>query len=80
MPVRVATATDAGHAGRSNEDVVATGPGVAVLVDGAGVPGAGLLCHHGVAWYAALIAEEVVAAACTSPPCSSSSRAGHRWR
>ena len=65
--MRVVTATDAGHAGRSNEDVVATGPGVAALVDGAGIPGAESLCHHGVAWYAGMLADEVVAAACAAP-------------
>jgi hypothetical protein len=39
-------------ADRPNEDFVgAVGP-VAVVVDGAGIPGAGAICSHGVAWYA----------------------------
>ncbi|MFC7530805.1 hypothetical protein [Actinoplanes sp. GCM10030250] len=46
--------TDAGHAGRSNEDFAGAVPAGMVLVDGAGgIAGAEELCRHGVAWYAA---------------------------
>ncbi|MGW0480740.1 integrase [Nonomuraea sp. NPDC003214] len=50
--MRVTMATDP-HAGRANEDFTGAVPAAAVLVDGAGIPGAGSLCRHGVAWYAA---------------------------
>jgi len=49
--VDVMMATSAGHPGRSNEDFVGAVPGAAVLLDGAGIPGSELICHHGVAWY-----------------------------
>lgn len=49
--VDVMMATSAGHAGRSNEDFVGAVPAAAVLLDGAGIPGAESICHHGVAWY-----------------------------
>lgn len=42
-------ATDAAP-GRPNEDFVIATSGLAVVVDGAGVPQGG--CHHGVAWFA----------------------------
>jgi hypothetical protein len=44
-------ATSAGHAGRENEDFVGAVPGAVVLLDGAGIPGSGAICSHGVAWY-----------------------------
>ncbi|MFY1681842.1 hypothetical protein ACN265_09965 [Micromonospora sp. WMMD730] len=51
--MRVVLATDAGHPGRANEDFAGAVPAGLVLVDGAGgVPGAGEVCGHGVAWYA----------------------------
>jgi hypothetical protein len=51
--MRVAMATDAGHAGRANEDFVGAVPTGMVLVDGAGgIAGAEKVCHHGVSWYA----------------------------
>jgi hypothetical protein len=51
--VRVALATDAGHAGRSNEDFAGAVPAGLVLVDGAGgIAGAAEVCRHGVTWYA----------------------------
>ncbi|MEU8611371.1 hypothetical protein AB0C29_25630 [Actinoplanes sp. NPDC048791] len=40
-------------AGRVNEDFAGAVPMAAVVVDGAGIPGAGSVCRHGVAWYAA---------------------------
>jgi hypothetical protein len=48
---RADLATSAGHAGRSNEDFAGVVPGAAVLLDGAGIPGAEEVCSHGVAWY-----------------------------
>jgi len=42
----------AGRAGRTNEDFVGATPAAAVLLDGAGIPGAESTCRHGVAWYA----------------------------
>jgi hypothetical protein len=41
-----------GHAGRSNEDFAGAVPNAAVVIDGAGIPGAESVCRHGVAWYA----------------------------
>lgn len=41
-----------------NEDAVATGPGVAVVVDGAGLPeDLRRGCHHAVSWFAGRIAD-----------------------
>ncbi|WP_328459321.1 hypothetical protein OHA21_26795 [Actinoplanes sp. NBC_00393] len=46
-------ATDAGHAGRANEDFAGAVPAGLVLVDGAGgIAGAEAVCRHGVRWYA----------------------------
>jgi hypothetical protein len=44
-------ATSAGSAGRPNEDFAGAVPGAGVLLDGAGIPGTGPICSHGVAWY-----------------------------
>ncbi len=49
--MHVGMATSAGHAGRPNEDFAGAVPGVAVLLDGAGIPGTESICSHGVAWY-----------------------------
>ncbi|MFD5034119.1 hypothetical protein ACFWM0_27490 [Streptomyces sp. NPDC058405] len=38
--------------GRVNEDFAGAVPTAAVLIDGAGIPGAESICRHGVAWYA----------------------------
>ncbi|MFC8079067.1 integrase [Streptomyces sp. NPDC057307] len=38
--------------GRVNEDFTGAVPTAAVLIDGAGIPGAESTCRHGVAWYA----------------------------
>jgi hypothetical protein len=50
-PWRADLATSAGHAGRPNEDFAGVVPGAAVLLDGAGIPGAEAVCSHGVAWF-----------------------------
>ncbi len=50
--MRVTTVSAAGHPGRPNEDFTGAVPGAAVLVDGAGIPGAESVCRHGVVWYA----------------------------
>jgi len=39
-------------AGRGNEDFAGAVPTAAVVIDGAGIPGAASICRHGVAWYA----------------------------
>jgi hypothetical protein len=51
--VRVTMTTSAaGRTGRVNEDFAGAVPTAAVLLDGAGIPGAASICRHGVAWYA----------------------------
>ncbi|MFD2765385.1 protein phosphatase 2C domain-containing protein [Micromonospora eburnea] len=50
--MRVATASAAARVGRTNEDFTGAVPTAAVLIDGAGIPGAESVCRHGVAWYA----------------------------
>ncbi|NRQ33748.1 hypothetical protein HII36_18095 [Nonomuraea sp. NN258] len=45
-------ASAAKRAGRANEDFTGAVPAAAVLLDGAGIPGAEAVCRHGVAWYA----------------------------
>ncbi len=45
-------ASAAARPGRVNEDFTGATPTAAVLVDGAGIPGAEPTCRHGVAWYA----------------------------
>lgn len=51
--MRVLIASEPATPGRDNEDFAAAAPGLAVLLDGAGIP-AGLEsgCSHSVAWYA----------------------------
>ena len=44
-----------GHAGRINEDFVGATSGLAVLLDGAGIPNTEAICVHGVAWYASIL-------------------------
>jgi Protein phosphatase 2C len=51
-PVRVAMATGPGDPDVPNEDFVGATAGLAVVVDGAGIPETETLCRHGVAWYA----------------------------
>ncbi|WP_406143290.1 integrase [Streptomyces sp. NBC_01012] len=46
------TSTSAARPDRVNEDFAGAVPTAAVLVDGAGIPGSGWTCSHGVAWYA----------------------------
>lgn len=50
--MRVAMTSTAARPGRVNEDFAGAVPGAAVLIDGAGIPGAEAVCRHGVAWYA----------------------------
>ena len=50
--MKVMMTSEAGHAGRPNEDFVGAVPGAVVVVDGAGIPGTESICRHGVAWYA----------------------------
>jgi hypothetical protein len=59
-----AIATDAAP-GRPNEDFVVATPGLAVVVDGAGIPFGG--CTHGVAWYARQLGTRTLAALVTAP-------------
>jgi hypothetical protein len=49
--MKVVMASSPGHDGRPNEDFVGAVPDTVVLLDGAGIPGAEAICHHGVAWY-----------------------------
>ena len=44
-----------GHAGRINEDFVGATTGLAVLLDGAGIPNTEAICVHGVPWYASTL-------------------------
>ncbi|MFC8225043.1 integrase [Streptomyces sp. NPDC057287] len=48
--MRVTMTSAAAHA--ANEDFAGAVPTAAVLIDGAGIPGAESTCRHGVAWYA----------------------------
>jgi hypothetical protein len=50
--MRVTMTSVAKRADRANEDFTGATPTVAVLIDGAGIPGSESLCRHGVAWYA----------------------------
>jgi hypothetical protein len=50
--VRVTLTSAAAWTGRVNEDFTGAVPTAAVLIDGAGIPGAESICRHGVAWYA----------------------------
>jgi hypothetical protein len=50
-----------------NEDFAGAVPRAAVLVDGAGIPGAGSLCRHGVAWYAARLGGSLLSLLALSP-------------
>jgi hypothetical protein len=58
--VRVAMTSVAARGGRANEDFVGAVPTGAVLVDGAGIPGAASVCRHGVAWYAARLGGDLL--------------------
>ena len=50
--MRVTMTSVAARTGRTNEDFAGAVPTAAVLIDGAGIPGAETICRHGVAWYA----------------------------
>ncbi|WP_354642321.1 protein phosphatase 2C domain-containing protein [Kitasatospora camelliae] len=66
--MKVEIATEPGTAGRANEDFAAAGPGVVVLLDGAGTPaGAECGCEHGVAWFAAALGSGLLAEVVTRP-------------
>ncbi|MEU4428458.1 hypothetical protein AB0F81_48235 [Actinoplanes sp. NPDC024001] len=57
----------AAYAGRVNEDFTGTVPHAAVLIDGAGIPGAVGVCRHGVAWYAARLGGALLALLSRTP-------------
>jgi hypothetical protein len=60
--MQVMWATDQGSPQRPNEDFVATAPGVAVVLDGCGLPlGTDLGCGHGTAWYARSLGTRLLA-------------------
>jgi hypothetical protein len=63
--MRVRLATEAGSPARLNEDFAAVAPGVAVLLDGAGLPaGRNTGCVHGIAWYSRTLGGLLAAGAC----------------
>jgi len=63
--VRVQLATEPGSPARPNEDFAAVAPGIAVLLDGAGLPaGRDTGCSHGIAWYARTLGGLLAARAC----------------
>ncbi|WP_155371360.1 protein phosphatase 2C domain-containing protein [Catellatospora vulcania] len=49
--MQVAMTSVPARTGRVNEDFAAATAAAAVLLDGAGIPGADSVCRHGVAWY-----------------------------
>ncbi|WP_416986099.1 integrase [Streptomyces sp. T028] len=53
--MNVALDSQAAGPGQENEDFAAVGPGVAVLLDGAGVAGAETGCTHGIAWFSSTL-------------------------
>ncbi|MET8153898.1 hypothetical protein [Actinoplanes sp. NPDC005259] len=53
--------------GRVNEDFAGAVPAAAVLVDGAGIPGAESICRHGVAWYAGRLGGSLLGLLSTGP-------------
>ncbi len=54
-------ASRAGHALRTNEDFIGATTGLAVLLDGAGIPNTEAICVHGVAWYASTLGSAMLA-------------------
>ncbi|WP_221348030.1 integrase [Streptomyces beigongshangae] len=52
---------------RENEDFAAVAPGVAVLLDGAGVAGAETGCVHGVAWFSSTLGGLLLSSITTRP-------------
>src|SRR5690349_155692 len=62
-------ASVAGHAGRANEDFTGAAEAAAVLIDGAGIPGADLVCRHGVAWYASRLGSSLLNLLFLEPEC-----------
>jgi hypothetical protein len=65
--MRVTMASAAAWAGRVNEDFVGALPTAAVLVDGAGIPGAESICRHGVAWYASRLGSSLLGHLASGP-------------
>ncbi len=66
--MKVLLATEAAAPGKPNEDFAAVAPGVAVLLDGAGLPPAVETgCAHGVAWYARTLGAALLAAIVADP-------------
>ncbi|MFS8204320.1 protein phosphatase 2C domain-containing protein (plasmid) [Streptomyces sp. CWNU-52B] len=53
--------------GQENEDFAAAAPGVAVLLDGAGVAGAETGCVHGVAWFSSTLGSLLLSRIATHP-------------
>ncbi|PLW72347.1 integrase [Streptomyces sp. SCUT-3] len=53
--MRLALGTSPSGPDSENEDFAAAAPGVAVLLDGAGVAGAETGCVHGVAWFSGML-------------------------
>ncbi len=60
-------ASAAARPGRVNEDFTGAVPTAAVLVDGAGIPGAEPTCRHGVAWYAHTLGGNLLALLSLTP-------------
>ncbi|MEU8360158.1 integrase [Nonomuraea sp. NPDC048882] len=65
--MRVSMASVAARSGRVNEDFTGAVPAGAVLVDGAGIPGAEATCRHGVAWYASRLGATLLALLASGP-------------
>jgi hypothetical protein len=63
--MRVQLATEPGSLARPKEDFAVVAPGIAVLLDGAGLPaGRDTGCVHGIAWYAQTLGGLLAAGAC----------------
>ncbi|TKK90243.1 hypothetical protein FDA94_06610 [Herbidospora galbida] len=60
-------ASVAARPGRLNEDFTGATPTAAVVVDGAGIPGAEPTCRHGVAWYATTLGGGLLALLSLAP-------------
>jgi hypothetical protein len=65
--MRVTMASVSARAGRVNEDFAGAVPTAAVLIDGAGIPGAESICRHGVAWYASRLGGSLLSLASLVP-------------
>ncbi|MBB4764179.1 hypothetical protein ACFQFC_08170 [Amorphoplanes digitatis] len=68
MPgMRVTMTSEPARPGRVNEDFAGAVPTAAVLIDGAGIPGAESVCRHGVAWYAGRLGGSLLGLLATGP-------------